>query len=230
MTSCSFATVNWQIDGNDEAYRASISHVGLWRFYNPTTASCWAYNPNDLDFFYVDGAAQGLSAMGVVLGGIAGAVACMTMVGYMFLGKELGSKLLFGMAGVMVLSSIMEIATLTYFQQGNVPEFAITCNVNEDSNCTMSSGAHYAVVAFIMYLIAGLTYGLAGVGCRRVEKEDEKEQAEDGLPPPPPPPPLSPEEREERMQRRRMDEESGPPPQRAPLARDPDEDDSLMSL
>jgi len=233
MASCNFASVKWAVDGSTAAYQADISQLGLFRWYNYKTSSCWAYNPRDIDFFYVDKIAQGLAAAAVTLGGIA-----MTIVAVIFVVNLLGrsdgggccssrfnlnstsnSNTFFTLSGLTFVASILQICTLTYFNQGSVPNYAITCNANLDSNCTMAVGAHYAIIAFVMYLMACFVYAMAGVGCRVVEgayKEKKttsgrggtaaratavtaaaaaaaaEEDDDDDLPPPPPPPPPLP--------------------------------------
>lgn len=218
MASCSFGVVNWAVDGNTAAYQATITHIGLFRFYNPQTATCWAYSPQDTDFFYVDTAARGLVTSAVFFGGcavwimltilVANYMACCVRRGCCSrfnLNSTSNSITFFTLSGLVFLAGILQISTLTYFNQGNVPDYTVTCNANEDSNCTMGAGAHYAIISFVVYLIATFVFAMAGVGCRVVEgaynkekksggvggaagEDDEEEEDDDPLPPPPPPP------------------------------------------
>lgn len=253
--SCSFGIVNWAADGNGAAYQSSISHIGLFRWYNPVTSSCWAYSADDTEFFFVDGAARGLSAAAVVLGGCA---ALMDLV--ILMANYLGScdskfslesstsnnnaETFFGLSGLTFLSSILQISTMSYFSQGNQTEYAITCNASLDSNCSMGVGAHYAIIAFIMYLLACFVYALAGVGCRAAEAAKsgggDNEEVEDTLPPPPPPP-LPPTQQQTQKQGQYNEEEdlgsldtdsagSGTPPPPAPSAKFARFDDSKDEL
>lgn len=266
--SCSFGVVNWAVDGNAAAYQSSISHIGLFRWYNPVTSSCWAYSADDTEFFFVDGAARGLSGAAVVLGG------CATFMDLIILMANLGScarkescsrfnlnsstsslsKTFFGLAGVTFVSSILQISTMSYFSQGNQTQYAITCNASLDSNCSMGVGAHYAIISFIMYLLAGFVYAMAGVGCRAAGEPaaksggggyyDDGEMDEDNLPPPPPPPPLpsTPEQQKQQGQQQYEEEDLGsldtdsagsgspPPPPSARFARFDDSKDELESV
>mmetsp|Transcript_11287 Transcript_11287/g.17019 ORF Transcript_11287/g.17019 Transcript_11287/m.17019 type:complete len:349 (+) Transcript_11287:181-1227(+) len=238
MLSCSFGIVHWAVDGNSAAYQSDITHLGLFRWYNPKTSSCWSYAPDDTEFFYVDGAARGLSAAAVVFGGcatwmvtvisIANLACCIKKGGCCArfnLNSTSHSTTFFTLSGLTFLSSILQICTLTYFNQGNVPDYTITCNANEDSNCTMGVGAHYGIIAFIMYLVACFVYAMAGVGCRIVEAANGGRggDVEDNLPPPPPPPfpPTTQQQRhvEEDLgsldtneEPKQADDDSGPPP------------------
>jgi hypothetical protein len=225
MVSCSFGVVNWAVDGDTSAYQADVTHLGLFRWYNHKTSSCWAYNPLDTDFFYVDKAARGLAAAAVVFGGcaawivviifVANYLACCVKRGCCSrfnLNSTSNSTTFFSLSGLTFLASLLQICTLTYFNQGNVPSYVVTCNANKDSNCTMGVGAHYAIIAFVVYLIACFVYAMAGVGCRVVEgaykekssgkvvvggggggvaaaaaEEEEEEEEDNSLPPPPPP-------------------------------------------
>lgn len=244
MLSCSFGVVHWAVDGSSSAYQSGITHMGLWRWYNPKTASCWAYSPDDADFFYVDKVAQGLAAAAVFFGALAGVVALVMLIANMMccvrrgkcsrfdLNSTSQSNIFFSLSGLTVLSSILQICTLTYFKKSNVPDYVITCNGNEDSTCTISVGASFAIVAFIFYLLAGFVYAMAGVGCRLVEETNNN--LEDSMPPPPPPP-LPPTSQSILNQQRpvspQADDESGPPPPApsAQFAAFP-EDDSMQSV
>ena len=220
MTSCSFAIVNWAIDGSTVAYQSTITHLGLFRWYNPKTSSCWAYNPTDTTFFYVDKAAQGLAASAVVFGGCAAWIFGFVLLGNLIskccggrnnnnkgccskynLNSTNNSITFFILSGLTLLASICQISTLTYFNMKNVTEYEVTCNANKDSACVQGVGAHYTIVAFVMYLFGSGVFGFAGLGCWIVEKEkkkregggnggedeDDDEEEEDNLPPPPPP-------------------------------------------
>ena len=234
MTSCSFAIVNWAIDGSTIAYQSTVTHLGLFRWYNPKTSSCWAYNPTDTTFFYVDKAAQGLAVSAVVFGGCAAWIFGFVLLGNLIskccgggrnnntnnssssnsnqggnnnsktgcctkynLNSTNNSITFFILSGLTLLASICQICTLTYFNMKNVTEYEVTCNASVDSSCVQGVGAHYTIVAFVMYLFGSCVFGFAGLGCWIVEKEkkkreggedeDDDEEEEDNLPPPPPP-------------------------------------------
>lgn len=181
MVSCSFGVVHWAVDGSTTATQYSITHLGLFRWYNPRTSSCWAYTEDMADFLYVNGAARGLSAAAVTLGGCAALIILVVIVvnlggcirkescSQFNLNSTSLSTTFFVLAVLIFISSILQISTLTYFNQGNLPDSVETCNANKDSNCTMGVGAHYGVGAFIMYLLACFVYAMAGVGCRLAE-------------------------------------------------------------
>lgn len=233
MTSCSFAIVNWAIDGGSTvvAYQSTITHLGLFRWYNPKSSSCWAYNPTDTTFFYVDKAAQGLAVSAVVFGGCAVWIFGFVLLGNLIskccggrnnnnsnqgdnnnktgccskynLNSTNNSITFFILSGLTLLASICQICTLTYFNTKNITEYEVTCNASADSACVQGVGAHYTIVAFVMYLFGSGVFGFAGLGCWIVEKEkkkreggggggrgeneDDEEEEEDNLPPPPPP-------------------------------------------
>mmetsp|Transcript_4174 Transcript_4174/g.7161 ORF Transcript_4174/g.7161 Transcript_4174/m.7161 type:complete len:355 (-) Transcript_4174:623-1687(-) len=224
MLSCSFGIVHWAVDGSTAAYQSDITHLGLFRWYNPKTSSCWSYAPDDTEFFHVDGAARGLSAAAVVFGGCAtwmvtvisiANLACCIKKGCCArfnLNSTSHSTTFFTLSGLTFLSSILQICTLTYFKQGNVPDYSITCNANEDSNCTMGVGAHYGIIAFLMYLVACFVYAMAGVGCRIVEAANgggRGGDVEDNLPPPPPPPFPPTTQQQQRQQGHNVEEDLG---------------------
>jgi hypothetical protein len=229
MTSCSFAIVNWAIDGSTVAYQSTITHLGLFRWYNPKTSTCWAYNPTDDRFFYVDKAAQGLATSAVVFGGCAACIFGFVLLGNLISkccgGRNINSSsnnsegggnksnccskynlnstnnsiTFFILSGLTLLASICQICTLTYFNMKNV-EYEVTCNASADSSCVQGAGAHYTIIAFVMYLFGSGVFGFAGLGCWIVEMEKKKreggngngggeddEEEEDNLPPPPPP-------------------------------------------
>ena len=231
MSSCSFGIVNWAVDDNMEAYQSTITHLGLFRWYNPKTSTCWAYEPTDTIFFYVDKAAQGLAASAVVFGACATLIFGLVLLGNLIskccggrnnnsssnnsegggnnkstccskynLNSTNNSITFFILSGLTLLASIFQICTLTYFNLKNV-EYAVTCNAGDDSSCVQGVGAHYTIVAFVMYLFGSGVFGFAGLGCWIVEKEkqqreggvsgnggdDDEEEEEDNLPPPPPP-------------------------------------------
>ena len=52
MMSCRFGVVHWAVDGSTTATQYSITHLGLFRWYNPNTSSCWAYTQDMRDFLY----------------------------------------------------------------------------------------------------------------------------------------------------------------------------------
>jgi hypothetical protein len=227
MTSCSFAIVNWAIDGSTVAYQSTITHLGLFRWYNPKTSTCWAYNPTDDRFFYVDKAAQGLATSAVVFGGCAACIFGFVLLGNLIskccggrnnnntnnnnnksnccskynLNSTNNSITFFILSGLTLLASICQICTLTYFNMKNVTEYEVTCNASADSSCVQGAGAHYTIIAFVMYLFGSSIFGFAGLGCWIVEMEkkkreggrgngggeDDDEEEEDNLPPPPPP-------------------------------------------
>ena len=69
MLSCSFAILNWIVNGM--TYNAL--GIGFFRWYNPSTASCRAYNEDSdssIELVFSDRAARGLSAAAVALGGV----------------------------------------------------------------------------------------------------------------------------------------------------------------
>lgn len=255
--SCSFGIVNWAADGNSAAYQSTISHIGLFRWYNPVTSSCWAYSADDNEFFFVDDAARGLSAAAVVLGGCAALMDVVVMMANLgsCATKESCSKFslestsnantFFGLSGLTFLSSILQISTMSYFSQGNQTEYSITCNASLDSNCSMGVGAHYAIIAFIMYLLAGGVYALAGVGCKAAETAKSggsDGEVEDTLPPPPPPPLPPTQQQQMQKQGQYEDEDLGsldtdsagsgtpPPAPSAKFARFGDNKDELESV
>ena len=221
MLSCNFATVNWAVDGSPEAFQATITHIGLFRWYNPNTSSCWAYAANDDEFFFKDGIARGLSAAAVVFGGCAAFTVLVIMIANVACCAKRGccsafnlnstshSTTFFTLSGLTFLSSILQICTLTYFKQGNDNDYAITCNATQDSNCTMGVGAHYAIISFVVYLLGCLVYAMAGVGCRVAEGLNSGENL-----PPPPPPPFPPTQQQKKKEEDLgpADDESGPPP------------------
>jgi len=138
MVSCSFGVVNWAVDGDTSAYQADVTHLGLFRWYNHKTSSCWAYNPLDTDFFYVDKAARGLAAAAVVFGGcaawivviifVANYLACCVKRGCCSrfnLNSTSNSTTFFSLSGLTFLASLLQICTLTYFNQGNVPSWVV---------------------------------------------------------------------------------------------------------
>ncbi len=170
----------------------------------------------------MDGAARGLAAAAVVLGGCAALVDVVVMLANLgscatkescskfSLESTSNAKTFFGLSGLTVLSSILQISTMSYFSQGNQTEYAITCNASLDSNCSMGVGAHYAIIAFIMYLLAGGVYAMAGVGCKAAEAAKSggsDGEVEDTLPPPPPPPLPPTQQQQQQMQKQGQYEE-----------------------
>lgn len=226
MLSCSFAIVHWAVDGSTVAYQSDITHMGLFRWYRPETSSCWAYVPDDSQYFFVDSTARGLSAAAVVFGGCAAFIVLVIMIANVACCVKRGccsrfnlnstshSTTFFTLSGLTFLSSILQICTLTYFKKGNETNYAITCNATEDSNCTLGVGAHYAIIAFIVYLLGSFVYAMAGVGCKVAEGFNPRE-VEDNLPPPPPPPFPPTQQKQRRHVEEDLgpaDDESGPPP------------------
>ena len=120
MLSCNFANVHWAVDGNSSEYESTLTHIGLFRWYNPKTSSCWAYTQDDTGFFFVDRAARGLSAASVGFGGCAAfIVAAMTIANlaccakkgccYRFnLNSTSLSTTFFALSGLVFTSSILQ--------------------------------------------------------------------------------------------------------------------------
>jgi len=214
LSSCSFAVVNWGVDGDVAAqYQATVTDVGLFRWYNHGTSSCWAYSPYDTNFFYVDRTARILALAAVVFGGCAAwifaTISLFNLIGCgrnkddaegggsgnfcskFNLNSTNNSITFFVLSGLTFLASILQICTLTYFSPGTVTDYSVICNAKgSDSNCTMGVGAHYAIIAFVFYLIACFVYAMAGVGCRVIE--NQRKSPHNDVPPPPPPfPPQS---------------------------------------
>jgi hypothetical protein len=86
VMSCSFGIITWSDDNdnnnegttatsttnnNNPAYQSTITNVGLFTWYNPTTSTCYAYSPLDTQYFYVDGTARGMAIASLVFGGFA---------------------------------------------------------------------------------------------------------------------------------------------------------------
>ena len=159
MLSCSFAIVNWAVDGVKYALG-----IGLFRWYNTITSSCRAYNQDSIDsieFVFADRAAKGLSAAAVAFGGLWALIVLVIIIASLgccvkrgccprFNLNSTSHATFFVLSGLTFSSSILQICTLTYFKND-------VCNT-EGLNCTMGLGAHYAIASFFLYLIGCFVY------------------------------------------------------------------------
>jgi hypothetical protein len=171
VMSCSFGIITWSddndnIDGttaaatsttnnnNNPAYQSTITNVGLFTWYNPTTSTCYAYSPLDTQYFYVDGTARGMAIASLVFGVCALLWILGWFVSIFILGRsdidqsgdsnnssssnnssgsiKLRTRITFlTLAGLTLLASITQISTLSYFQTKKNEDndnYAITCN------------------------------------------------------------------------------------------------------
>ena len=159
MLSCSFAILNWAVDGTKYALG-----IGLFRWNNPTTSSCQAYNQNSMDsieFVFTDRAARGLSAAAVAFGGLWALIVLVIIIASLGCCVERGCcsrfslnstshSTFFVLSGLTFSASILQICTLTYFKND-------VCNT-EGLNCTRGVGANYAIASFFLYLFGCFVY------------------------------------------------------------------------